>query len=285
MEKSKGLNKSEAFVARLCEETYLYPWCYPNLYKAPAESTKHPKTDELCDLLIVCGNIVIIFSIKEAKLENSNGKDVNWKRWMKNAVFKSRDQLFGAERWIRNFAERISHDPHGKEKFILDIPKNEIRIFRIAVSLGASNCIKSHFGQNASGSVMVNTSLKGKKAHLDQSSPYIPFSLGDVSEDCRFIHVLNDETFFRIVQNLDTVTDLSDYLHQKENLVKKYNLTTTGEEEILFYYLRRVINGRSCNLIDVFRNNSKKTLRNIYLSEGGWFDFENSKKMNERYCQ
>ena len=61
--RNKGSTPSEAFLADLCDRTFLDLWSYPNPYKAPGK--------ELCDLLIMCGGDVILFSEKSIPFPDS----------------------------------------------------------------------------------------------------------------------------------------------------------------------------------------------------------------------
>ena len=54
---SVGLTLSEALVAGLCERSFLTLWTHPN------PVGKNGK--ELCDCLMVCGDDIVIFSVKD----------------------------------------------------------------------------------------------------------------------------------------------------------------------------------------------------------------------------
>lgn len=89
---STGLTPSEKFVAELCESAFLRLWTHPN----PVGK----KDKELCDCLVVCGPHVIIVSVKEINFKDTGDK-IGWERWHKNAVDKSVQQIWGAERWLK----------------------------------------------------------------------------------------------------------------------------------------------------------------------------------------
>lgn len=59
VEKSEGLTVSEKKLAALGYQTFLRLWSYPNPYKLQSNGK------ELCDLLIVFDNHIIIFSDKD----------------------------------------------------------------------------------------------------------------------------------------------------------------------------------------------------------------------------
>jgi hypothetical protein len=58
---------------------------------------------ELCDLLVVFEDTIIIFSDKDCVFPNTGDLNIDWPRWFKHAVLKSAKQVWGAERWIRSF--------------------------------------------------------------------------------------------------------------------------------------------------------------------------------------
>lgn len=96
-------SESEHFVHRLAEKTFLQLWSYTNPTRDQGRTEQQREGKELCDLLVVCGDDVIIFSIKESLFRNSGDTNLDWKRWHKNAILRSANQVFGAERFIRKF--------------------------------------------------------------------------------------------------------------------------------------------------------------------------------------
>lgn len=59
VQKSEGLTKTEQRLVALGYRTFLNLWSYPNPYKMQANGK------ELCDLLVVFDNHIIIFSDKD----------------------------------------------------------------------------------------------------------------------------------------------------------------------------------------------------------------------------
>lgn len=74
-------NKAEEFVFHVCRETVLSLWSYAN------PLGKNGK--ELCDILIVCEPDIVIFSVKEIKLTESEDVEKDWKRWNRRAIEES----------------------------------------------------------------------------------------------------------------------------------------------------------------------------------------------------
>jgi hypothetical protein len=70
--KSSGLTPTENVLAALCEKSFLRLWNYPNLYYAPGK--------ELCDLLVVFENDVLIFSDKSCQYKATADEKVGWWR-------------------------------------------------------------------------------------------------------------------------------------------------------------------------------------------------------------
>ena len=61
--RGSGVTPSERYLASLAEKSFLDLWSYPNVYiDKKASPTGEGK--ELCDLLVVCGDHVLIFSDK-----------------------------------------------------------------------------------------------------------------------------------------------------------------------------------------------------------------------------
>ena len=96
---SDGVTASERYLARLCRRSFLRLWSWPNLYR---DQRAGPKTEgkELCDLLVVFGRHVFIFSDKDCQFPVSDNLQTDWSRWYRRAVFGGAKQVWGAERWI-----------------------------------------------------------------------------------------------------------------------------------------------------------------------------------------
>jgi hypothetical protein len=58
-----GITETERYLARLADSTFLELWAYPNTF-IDKRSTPGGTGKELADLLVVCGDDVIIFSDK-----------------------------------------------------------------------------------------------------------------------------------------------------------------------------------------------------------------------------
>ncbi len=77
---------------------------------------------EICDLLVVFENHVIIFSDKDCQFGIGYDLEVQWARWFKRAVQNAAKQVWGAERWIRQFPDRIFLDRRCTVPFPINLP-------------------------------------------------------------------------------------------------------------------------------------------------------------------
>jgi len=143
---SSGNTESERYLVRLAKKAFLSLWSYPNLY---TDEGLHGKGDgkELCDLLIVFGNDVVIFSDKACKFTTHKDMNVAWYRWYRRAVEKSARQLNGAESWIKRFPNKIYLDRDCKTSLPIKLPvEPNLRIHLVAVTRGSSENAESYWG-------------------------------------------------------------------------------------------------------------------------------------------
>ncbi len=61
----------------------------------------------MCDLLAVMGDDVIVFSDKHCVLEPRKSLEIDWQRWFRAAVQAGAKQAWGAERWLRDYPQRV----------------------------------------------------------------------------------------------------------------------------------------------------------------------------------
>lgn len=189
---SEGLTDSEKFVNSISERAFLKLWTHPN----PIGK----KGKELCDCLIVCGNHIIIISVKDIKYKDT-GDEAGFKRWTKAAIDKSASQIWGAERWLDSSVEFTRHDNRQVE-----LPLKESRIVhRISVSLGAQRKIPTQSGDLGNG----------------------------------VVHVCDEFSLGAIFSLLDTITDFVSFLTEVEALISRANIIFSGGgiEDLLAIYL------------------------------------------------
>lgn len=235
--KSTGTTPSEQYLARLCQKTFLSLWSYPNVFRDQGQH--HGKGDgkELCDLLVVCGNDVVIFSDKSCQFPDTGNLPVDWCRWFKRSVLKSAEQVCGAERWIKQHPDRLFLDRRCTERFPLPlVDPAKARFHRVVVALNVADRCRKELG--GSGSVVIAPAVIGE-AHIDPRHPqFQPFFVGRVDHERAFVHVLDDVALDVILQELDTVSDFLRYLTAKEDIVAADGLGYAADEpDLLATYL------------------------------------------------
>ncbi|WP_434623121.1 hypothetical protein [Azospirillum sp. B2RO_4] len=238
--RTTGRTESERFLSQICQKTFLSLWSFPNPYTDRGKSLKNENGKELCDLLVVFGKHVIIFSDKSCSFPDTGNLDLDWSRWFKRAIKKSSDQLYGAERWILDHPDRIFSDPNCSKRLPLQLPPpNQIIFHRIVIALGAKSRAESHFGSGSNGSLILNNYIKDEDHIKNEFQLYCPFSVGIINSKKGFVHVFDDITTSLIINELDTISDFVEYLSEKEMLFKRdVPLCVCGEENLLGFYMR-----------------------------------------------
>ena len=227
--KSEGFTSSEKKLITLGYHTFLQLWSYPNPFK------KQLCGKELCDLLVVFEDDIIIFSDKDCHYDDTIDPQVAWRRWYKRAIKKSYEQLQGAKSWIIHHPTEITLDAKCEKPFPLEInitPKTRFHL--IAVAHGASDACKEFFS-GGDGGLLINTTIVGDM-HTNENC--IPFHVGMVSESKEdFVHVFDDASYSTILSELDTIQDFLMYLESRKRLMLSKYVTATSENEILAQHL------------------------------------------------
>lgn len=236
-----GVTESERYLASLAEKSFLNLWSYPSPYR-DQKTGGNGRGDgkELCDLLVVCGDHIIVFSEKSIEWPSVD-LEVAWGRWVKRAVMAASKQAKGAERWIEEHSDRIYLDRTCNTPFPVDLPEPGRRtVHHVIVARGASEQCKRYL-KGHSGSLMIRPSLKGNMNWPKDSSEAIPFAIGDVNPSGSFFHVLDEVSLDIVMNELDTIRDFTDYLQKKEEFVRSGRLHLAhGEENLLAYYAIRI---------------------------------------------
>lgn len=253
IEKSDGVTEAEKYLNELSEKTFLSLWSYSNLYTDQNKKNETSVGKELCDLLVIFENHIILFSDKNCNFNDiPNGKlsdkelDIKWKRWYKKSIEKSAGQIYKAEDWIRNHSDRIFLDDKCQKNFPFDIPnKKDVIIHRIVVTHSIADICKK-YTDNKYGSFFIDSSIIGDKK---------PFYVGYINEHKKFVHILNDFSLNLLMNELDTASDFINYLTKKEELFQSTNIRALGEEDILAQYLSTIDNNGSFFYKDNKENN------------------------------
>ena len=263
IEKSKGENGTEKLVAKLCDDTFLKLWSYPNPF--------NNKGQELCDVLVVFENKVFIFSVKNIEYNFKKEKNIAWNRWKRKAIDESIKQVNGAERWIKTHPKDIYLDMKCTKKFPLKIPTDNVEIYKIIVALGAEEACINDSTNNITGALAITYCEKSVRP--EEQSFRIIF---DKTEK---IHVLDSYNLDIILNELDTLSDISQYFKTKEKLIDKLSvLAYCGEEDLLGNYLQKY---KEFSNLDI---SLPKDVGAVFVKEGGWqkvvksFEYKSWKK-------
>lgn len=230
-----GTTEAERYLAKLCKRSFLSLWSYPGVFRDQGRPGGKGDGKEVCDLLVVFENHIIIFSDKECHFKDTGDLLADWSRWFRKAVQKSAAQVWGAERWIRHFPDRLFLDRQCKIPFPINLPQPSKATFhRIVVAHDASRACKEKMG--GSGSLMIDSSVVGD-AHLS----HFPFMIGQLDPVKGYVHVFDDTTLNIVMSTLDTISDFTAYLTKKEQfLTGVRKVFAAGEEELLAIYLRKL---------------------------------------------
>ena len=266
--RGEGVTGAERYLQRLCDRTFLSLWSYPGVYRDQG-STGEGK--EVADLLVVFGDDVIVFSDKDCAFPNSGDPTLDWRRWFKRAVWKSAQQAWGAERWIRAHQARLFLDRACTEPFPIDLPSPErIRFHHVVVAHNAVKPCREYYG-GGSGSFIINSEVVGDDHYADPGPAVGPFVVGDLDPRKGFVHVFEDTSLDIVLRTLDTVADFTAYLQKKEDLLRSDRMVTAaGEEELLARYLGNLDpdGEHGFAVPDGYTH--------FGLDEGHWFDFSQS---------
>ena len=122
IKRASGTTTSECYLAKLAEDSFLDLWSYPNVYRDIPMGGGHVMGKEVCDLLVVCGDHVLIFSDKAVAWPTRADTNTAWVRWYKHAIHKSAKQVRGAQRWIAQHPDRIFLDATCSRRLPLTLP-------------------------------------------------------------------------------------------------------------------------------------------------------------------
>jgi hypothetical protein len=268
IEKSGGITPAERYLAQLCEKTFLSLWSYPGVYRDQGKRSDEADGKEICDLLVVFGEHIIIFSDKHCQLKNSGNTALDWQRWFRKAIQRSAEQAWGAERWIRQNPTRIFLDRACKQPFPVDLPLSGKGTFHlVVVAHGVSQRIRAEY--SGSGSLLIDTSLKGFPMHTK------PFCVGDLDPQKTMVHILDDSSLSILMTARDTISDFTNYLAKREKLLRgPMCVHAPGEEELLAIYLKSMNQQEEHDF--VLPINAGQTVSACFIEEGIWEDFQRS---------
>lgn len=264
--RADGVTTAERYLKKLCERTFLSLWSYPGIYRNQG-NVKTGEGKEVCDLLVVFQNHVIIFSDKDCAFPNSGDTELDWSRWFRRAVMESAKQVWGAERWIKSYPNRLFLDRACTQPFPIELPNLGTASFhRIVVAHDASRRCKEELG--GSGSLMLAPSVIGPMHYDHSKGGCKPFTIGQIDPSKGFVHVFDDTSLDIVMNTLDTITDFVNYLSKKEAFISSGRLGwTAGEEDLLAFYLRELNESGEHDFV------VPPDTHKVYIEEGHWEDF------------
>jgi hypothetical protein len=232
IERAAGVNETEQRLKALCDRAFLTPWSYPNVYKGPGQ--------ELCDALVVSGDDVIIFSVKAGSFNHDGDLGTAWNRWFRRTIEESLRQVRGAERWIKNYPDRLYVDRFCAQPFPLPIPDPTVaRYHRILIAHGATEREQIDVGRARS--LAIVPAIEGPMHYASPADGGEPFAVGVLDPDFGFVHVFDKASVDALLTELDTTFDLLTYLRWKERFIEGGHLERAASEpDLLAFYLERV---------------------------------------------
>lgn len=263
---SEGVTDSERYLARLCRKSFLRFWSWPNLFR-DQRAARNSEGKEVCDLLVVFGPHVFLFSDKDCAFPSTGNPQLDWARWFRRAVWAGAGQIWGAERWVSEHPNRLFCDRACTTRLPIQLPTLSDRIVhRIVVAHGAGERCRQAFG--GTGSLMIDTGIVGKQ-HWEPIEGVEPFEVGLLDPERGVVHVMDDFTLDAVLATVDTVSDLANYLHAKEQLFTSgRRVLAPGEEELLAAYLKHTDEGGRHTFAVPDDVNA------VMFEEGSWEDFQ-----------
>ncbi|WOE42068.1 hypothetical protein [Acinetobacter chinensis] len=249
-----SFTESEKLVNELGTKSFLRFWTWPNLFR-DQENGK-----EICDLIIVFGNDLLLISDK--KIEFNTAKDINieWKRWYKKAISKSFAQTKGAERWIREFPNRLFIDKGCTKSFPINFDITKAKFHHILVTHGLEEFLEEKLGYPSL--QFTNNADLG-----DQE----PFKIGLINKDDPFVHVFTEKTLSDCLGHFDTAYDFLDYLKIRKSFFKiDKNLYLNAEGDLISLWYESY--DESNNSRNIFIN-EKLTSDPIHISYPKFSEF------------
>lgn len=234
-----GVTPTERYLNKLAKRSFLSLWSYPGVFRDQGVGACG-LGKEIADLLVVFEDHVVIFSDKDIHFRGDIDLDVAWPRWYRKAIQKSAEQVWGAERWIREHPDRLFLDASCTRRFPLALPRTgTAKYHRIVVAHDSSGTRRKLIG--GSGSLLIDPSVVAHQHMRKRADGGAPFVIGDIDPAQGYVYVLDDSSLDAVLTPLDTITDFIEYLEAKERFIRSGKLALAyGEEDLLAYYLKNV---------------------------------------------
>ena len=286
IKKSIGVTESEHRLVNLGEKVFMGLWSYPN-----PQFKKSSGFHELCDLLVVCGDTVLVFSDKNIKYNENKNSFIAWQRWKSRAITESIQQLHHAENILRDHPEMIWLNSN--QRLPVDIPdKERIKIHLICVANGATEACKKFCGAGCTGSLKFSNFGEEQDVDYktfssmpqDDQEEYLSknlFTIRDYDKTRTFVHVFDDCSFPFVLQELDTLTDFVRYLTEKEDFIRHAFVTYSGEEDLVYKYIHNFDQDRGCHTFLSQKEKESNTLKHCVV-KSDWDSFRKSSRYLSR---
>jgi hypothetical protein len=213
----EGLTPSEQFLRHLGERSFLRFWSHANPHAV--------RSKEICDLLVICGDYVIVFSDKSIDFQFHKNEQIAWRRWYREAITKSVQQVNGAVRHVVELRSPIFKDKFSTVPIGIPLPPPErAQVFRVAV-VSVSNV--PHDAESFRPILELDGAVTGAQHFEDDA---IPFRVGDVSPGTDFVHVMDSVGLWAVLTTVDTVTDFARYLDARKAFIRGQSGNSAANE-------------------------------------------------------
>lgn len=268
----QGETDSEKYLRTLSEKTFLELWTCPKLYNREGK--------ELCDLLVIFGEKILIFSDKHINCGMNEETHKNWRRFYVRAIENSLKQIRGAIRYIKEYPTEIFLDQQCKKPFLLLKIKEPQIVVGICTVRGAREACLEYYGEG-SGSLRIDTCLRGEEHYKTPENSLSFFTVGDINPSGEFIHIMDEVVLDCIMRELDTIEDFTNYLIHKSSIIREgIHISAGGEEEILAAYMNNHDeDGKRC-IVDTKSTKQKPDL--IFIPEGEYLHMIESHQYIEK---
>lgn len=241
-----GFTDGEAFLNALAKNTFLTFWSWPNLFRDQGDCCRGGVGKEICDLIVIFGNDIILFSDKRIGFSRDKESSVAWSRWARKAIASSHKQLLGAERWLRDYPDRIFLDQHCQSKLPLNLPDlRNARFHKIVVCHGMEDDLQKISDE---GSLIFDGTLTEKDGWMNGKAS--PFIVGRLAPE-RFVHILTQSSAELILSEFDAIKDFLWYLRERTKLLTSPDLhRIRAESDIVQMYYEGSENASGGRSID-----------------------------------
>lgn len=239
--------KSEENITNFMRKSMLNYWVIPNPYKKDK--------NELCDVLVIFQNNVIVISDKSCGKPEENKELHN--KWLNfcDQLSKSKKQLKSAQTYIENNNTEIFYDKDCKNKVVHNLDIYETLNFHLITTVSNwTQIVKKEFVND--GSMKINTNIEFLSNHIERKNEKYLFTLQSKPDYNDFFHMFDEINFCKIIKFINTPNDLISYLEERKQTICrsiKNNIPILSESEDFFFI--------------PFMEKQLTEIKNIYLIE------------------